>query len=66
MMHKKDAATEYSAPCKWDNDARYVGASGNRRSEIIAARRGFQCSEGLYGVLGGWLKQLGLMVTGIA
>jgi hypothetical protein len=29
MMHRKGAGPEYSAPCKWDNNAPYIATRGN-------------------------------------
>jgi len=40
MMYRKGGEAEYSAPCKWDNDAPYIAQSGNWFPEIIAARWG--------------------------
>jgi hypothetical protein len=66
MMHRNGDPPEYSAPCKWDNDAPYVTARGNWRREVMWRVEVFQGSERPYAVLEAWLKQLGLMVTGIA
>jgi hypothetical protein len=33
MMHRKGAAPEYSALCKWENDAWYAAPRGNWRFE---------------------------------
>jgi len=38
MMYRKGGEAEYSAPCKWDNDAPYIAESRNWLPEIIAAR----------------------------